>query len=1213
MKIKDILSIDLTLDIKNVINIEDISQNEIQKEIEDYIVTVGLAKDFEQFIDKFTSNPIETGVWISGFYGSGKSYFAKMIGYLLTDQDINGTSSRERLLHRFTGVENEVFFKNKISKLQRNKNVVVFLDIAKQDTAKGLSYTLFKNFLKTIHLPQDEYGYMLFNEMISTGKSDIYEFTKSRIGKDWKDVKDNMRLYFTACKEIHLKTGLSEKEYDQLLESVRSAINSFAPSDLAREIKSFIQLNKDTNVVFMFDETSEAINQKKINLLDLEGVSESLNTLGGKAWTVAIAQEKLDDVISNTGINKAQLVKVTDRFVEKIHLEATEVDIIIKSRILKKNEIGITKLAEYFKDNSGKIGDHSNLNGYGITNTSSAESFISYYPFYGHQFNLLQNFLFGTKGYASTKIAARGMIITTFDIVRKLVKEEDLFAVVAGWQIAREADTQPDIRLVNRFNAAENVLLNHQINGRKLLETINFLSESEVTKTTLLNISKSYFNHADDVFQKQDSVKQALEKLVEAKILIINDNTYKITSDVEQKILAEMNGFAVQSYLKKNKLVDLYKKSNLITALSSVTDGVKYSFNVSTDDQDDIANANTKELAIQVKSLYTIGEDRFAEINQLKSQYDENKNLAILFPDNSNFKIIDNLIDSILRIRELENKYPNKSTEEGKVVQDLMRSKEDKENALRNQIDKALTESTLIYLFNTTILNDSNYTSEVEKLQKKMVESVYNKRLQHQVSEALAPLIIKEQSADKLHNHFSHKDFKFFDANGNFIGENLSVVEEINHVIRNTYVSGADLETKLNGAPTGYSYGTIVTTLAALLRAGKLSIKTPNSTNPIYAVKDKGALEVFSKTIDFKRASFKANTQSLTANQKKEIVEFFLEHELDNLLVQIENYKVDYNTNDFQLTNAVRDISKIYVQKVEGFVSDVKDFLKYFPNAKAVQDEVRNFTSTVTPENYISRATDFITQKEDFTGNILKINRMEKFIKNNLVKLQTWANYIQELQTDLNKNNALDIGLKEKIEEYDAALKLDITKSFAMIQQLAQEIKDSYHKKYKSVVDQNANEFKKLEEKANQIILDIEALPNSLNAENLSKAKNIQFFAKQRAVNEIDLKDSITNSKSGFSYSEYLTSVSLVNQYNIDLDIYKASIITAVPPITPLPVDPQPNGGRKEPIPNPPVIRTIKTKAPHKNLSVSEYKNWLTTELQKLANAQPEDQIEIDF
>lgn len=1212
MKIKDILSIDLSVDIKNVINIEDISENEIQKEIEDYIVTDGLAKDFDQFIDKFTSNAIETGVWISGFYGSGKSYFAKMIGYLLANQPINGTLSRDRLLQRFTGVEDEVFFKNKIAKLDRNHNLVVFLDIAKQDTSKGLSYTLFKNFLKTLNLPQDEYGYMLYNAMISASKTDIFEFIESTIHQDWNILKGNMRTYFTACKDVHLKTGLIEKEYDQLLVSVQSAITSFSPADLAREVKSFIQLKKDTNVVFMFDETSEAINQKKVELLDLEGISEALNTLGGKVWTIAIAQEKLDDVISNAGLNKAQLVKVTDRFVEKIHLEATEVDTIIKSRILKKNDLGLDLLNKYYQENSGKIGDHSNLNGFGIANTSTQESFSAYYPFYENQFSLLQNFLFGTKGYASTKVAARGMIITTFDIIRKLVKEEDIYAIVSGWQVAREANNQPHIRLVNRFNSADKILADYKINGRKLLETINFLSESEVVQTTLLNISKSFFNNPDDVFKEQSVIKEALEILVEAKILIVNDNIFKITSDVEQKILDEMNGFAVQSYLKKNKLIEMYKKSNFISQLAFVSDGVKFLFNVHTDDQDDIANPNSKELAIQVKSLYTMGDNRIGEINQLKSQYDEHKGLAVLYLENNHFKDIDRLIDTIIRIGQLEAKYPSKSTDEGKVVQDLSRNKEDKENALRIAIDKAINEATIIYLFNTTILNDKNYSTEIQKLQKKMVENVYNKRLQQQLSEALAPQVIKEQNLSRLHTYFNHNEFAFFDEMGNFIGDSLSAVEEVNHVIRNTYVSGADLETKLIGAPTGYSYGTILVTLAALLRAGKLAIKTPVLKDPIYSVKDQGALEVFSKTVDFKRASFKANTQSLPAQQKKQIVEFILENELNDVLYKSENYKIDYNTNDFQLTNTIKDIAKIYVNKVQRFTDEIADFIKFFPKAKEVLDEVRNFTATVTPENYIVRANDFINQKVSFTDAILKINKMEKFIKNNLAKLQNWAQYINDVKSDLDKVNALESGLIDTMEEYGAILKTDITKNFVHLQQLAQDIKDKYHSKFKILVEQNALNFKRIQDKANQIILDIEALPNSLNANALTQTKNIQRFAVQRAINNVALDFSISDAKSGFSYSEYFTSVSLINQNDTELEIIKASLISTIPQVEPVEQS-ETKGVSTVQEPLKPMIRTISARIPSKNLTVSAYKLWLTSELQKVANAQPDDEIEIDF
>jgi len=89
MKIKEILTIDLSEDIKNVIDLEDISEIALKSEIDNYIVTDGLAKEYAKFVDTYTSNILETGVWISGFYGSGKSYFGKLLGYLgLTEKVI---------------------------------------------------------------------------------------------------------------------------------------------------------------------------------------------------------------------------------------------------------------------------------------------------------------------------------------------------------------------------------------------------------------------------------------------------------------------------------------------------------------------------------------------------------------------------------------------------------------------------------------------------------------------------------------------------------------------------------------------------------------------------------------------------------------------------------------------------------------------------------------------------------------------------------------------------------------------------------------------------------------------------------------------------------------------------------------------------------------------------------------------------------------------
>lgn len=61
--INQVLTLDLQEDIKNVIDLEDRSEIEIQQEIEAYIVTEGIGRHLYDFTNQFTSNIKETGVW----------------------------------------------------------------------------------------------------------------------------------------------------------------------------------------------------------------------------------------------------------------------------------------------------------------------------------------------------------------------------------------------------------------------------------------------------------------------------------------------------------------------------------------------------------------------------------------------------------------------------------------------------------------------------------------------------------------------------------------------------------------------------------------------------------------------------------------------------------------------------------------------------------------------------------------------------------------------------------------------------------------------------------------------------------------------------------------------------------------------------------------------------------------------------------------------
>lgn len=1199
MNIKDILTINLDEDIKNVIDLEDISEQEIKNEIESYIVTDGLAKEYADFVDTFTSNIRETGVWISGFYGSGKSYFGKLLGYMISNPKIAGTYARERIIQRFVGIEDEALIKNSINKLESVNSRVIFLDIAKQDTSKGLAFTLFKNFLKSLDLPQNEHGYLLYQMMVNEGKSDVHNFIFENIGTDWNELKSKVIRYSKAIKDIYLQKGNNENDYNNLFTTIIREIEQFSAGKLRDELKQYLDIVKDESVVFLFDEASEALNQKKYNLLDLEGISEALSALSRKVWTIAIAQEKLDDVINNSNVNKAQLTKVTDRFKTKIHLEATEVDVIIRSRLLKKKQEGLDMLSSHYKSNGGKITEHAALFGSGMSKTDSESSYLTYYPFYKYQFDLLQNFLFGTKGYASTKVAARGMIITTYEILKLEIQNRPLFHVATGWQIAKEGQPQPPVRLVNRYQNADLILKDHgsTIPGRRLLETINFLHESEVVPTTVQNIIKSYTSDPEEAIKLKEPIIKALEILTESKILLENNKTYRITSDIEQRLLDEMMGYTVQGYMKKKKLNNAYKSSQILRNIGKITDlNQQYEFYITTDNDEELTTPSLKNLKIKVQSIYNISDDKNADVEIIRQRHKDDKDLIWLVPDNQAFKEIDKLIEEIERINYLEQKYNNPNSDEGKILNGFLSSRDDKQIRLSNLIEKSLADGTLVYLFNLYQLNANNYQTTISDIQRQVIQNIYTKRLGSQLSDSIALAVIKEPREENLRKHFSGEDFKFFDNSGNFIGDNLKVAEEILYKVRNTFVDGGTIEKDLEVHPTGYSFGTIISTVAALMRGNKVIAKY--NGKELFSFKDDGVVQIFSAAKEFRKASFKKVSKSLSAVQKQELVQFLLDIEAEDFI----QTHITYNTNDFELINAIRDLGRTFVEKVNQMKSMVKNFDLLFPEVEGHKDVVGQFTGAITESNYIDRCLEFLESRNKFEKSILHIVKIEDFAKSKLPRANQWKNFVDGVKEELVKAAKSNAKIEALAAEFDEIFQTKLVKEYGSLQSLTQKIKDEYHQLFQEAAIECKANYQPVLELAQAVFDKINNLPAGLNTNALYQTNQLISFAEQRLLGDIELDTEVKDKRSKFTYSEVLSFIELAAGKKTQLEIIQAGLKTEEPK----PVE------AKEAVEVTKTKKTYSSKIPSKKMRVVEYKSWLQKELYKVSNADDEDEIELE-
>ena len=92
MQIRDLFTKDIDRSINGVVKADQLESDTVFTELDEYVITTELAKHFEEFFDAYMPSVRDPkakaasgklGIWVSGFFGSGKSHFIKILSYLL--------------------------------------------------------------------------------------------------------------------------------------------------------------------------------------------------------------------------------------------------------------------------------------------------------------------------------------------------------------------------------------------------------------------------------------------------------------------------------------------------------------------------------------------------------------------------------------------------------------------------------------------------------------------------------------------------------------------------------------------------------------------------------------------------------------------------------------------------------------------------------------------------------------------------------------------------------------------------------------------------------------------------------------------------------------------------------------------------------------------------------------------------------------------------
>lgn len=1216
-KIKDILSIQLEDDIKSVINLNSQNEEDILEELNGFILTESLSKHLSDFCDLYRSGTKQSGLWLSGFYGSGKSYFAKMIGLLLSNKSIVGTPMRQRFIPKLQGLEDADMLQNSIESIGRTPNHVVLFDSAKETGEHGISYMMMAAFLRSLGFMDNWIGFWEYDIFINGQYDEFTQKVQEKSGMAWDEVRKSPQKVIPAFKKAIKSLDVDDENYIETKKLIEDHIAKYDANKLGADLQRYLDKYTDTRLVFFVDEVSEAVTQKKINLLDLEGMAETLADTGQRVWTIAIAQQRLDDVITSANFNKDKLTKLIDRFKNRIDIKADEVETIIRHRLLAKTDEGQLQLKKYFAQNSGMLGDITNIGASGLNKTADAQTYADYYPFFSHQFKMLQYFLFGTQNMVKTQVGTRGMLISAFDILKKeSVKEENVFVHVNASQLCRQAEDNVSESLNNRYNQAEGLIHLPEyklVNGRDLLQTIHFLTQAEVILTTAENIAKSYVSSPDDYYDVKAEICKALDILVENHILIYTGNQYRITSEIEQRIINDLNSFTVPGYRIKSEAVKVIKNMAIKRAAEHCNvDGLTIDFSVKMNNDEAVSSNQSSSLEIVFHDLFTPQDSPKQYIDAIKEETQSQKKIITLVPDTTNSNEIMKLLDSLIRISDLEDSKSYSTDEEKAVVRAIINTKEEKASQLNHLINAAYNNSTLIYCYNTQLLNDSNCKNILDDVQRQMYDRIYTLRLSAFLSDDLAPKVLTA-SDSQLKNLFHHDDFKFFDTAGHFIGEQLSVVAEILNATK-SYVVGSDLERTLSDAPTGYNFGTIITTLAVLFRANKIIVK--HNGQEYHSYTDSDSKVVFTNTTQFKKASFKAVSKSLTYNERQDIVD---------ILKDDCNYKkwtgeqVNYKMNDYELVDAIRTLSREVMSRINHEIMGDDEMEKKFSMSVGARDIFVQYTAAVTDLNYYSTAKLFLddNNNEDYVNAITRVAKDLEFIHNGLPTVQKEHAFILSVEDELDKSDSVKLTFSPLKESFEKMYETNIVANATQMASITQQVKDHYYQLMKQKAEEMTYGYSDLHDNLTALETQLETYPKEWNSRLYNEIANMKKLCKRNIISNIVLNGYSTQcSKTGMQLRDIVYQINQLQTNTVRLSVMQTEIVTVAPKEN----KPQPQPGAtkstqptQQPAPKPqPKVRNMKQQIPSGKLTVGEYRKWLQHQLAMLNGFSSSDSLDFD-
>lgn len=452
MKIEQIFSKKLTRDINGVVKAEQKDNDSVYVELDEYVVTRELDRHFRAFFEAYVPSVAKShgdmsgkiGVWISGFFGSGKSHFLKILSYLLENKSVEKDGQGRQAFEFFKDKINDAMLLADIQKAVTKDTDVILFNIDSRANTDDRENAILKVFLKVFN---ERVGYCADFPHIAhlereLDKRNQYASFKDKFAEltqsTWEKERDAYDFYRDELSEA--LAHASEQSLESAKAWVEQVENNF-PLDIrnfCKWVNEYLDRTGDRNLLFLVDEVGQFIGKNTQMMLKLQTITEDLGTYcGGRAWVVVTSQADIDAAIG--GMDKRDgedFSKIQGRFSTRLQLSSSNTSEVIQKRLLSKTEEARTYLIDVFAEKGDILRNQltfdktttASLKGY-----TDAPSFVDNYPFVPYHYTLVQKVFesIRTKG-ATGKHLAMGerSLLDAFQSAAKQMKDSGLDVLI---------------------------------------------------------------------------------------------------------------------------------------------------------------------------------------------------------------------------------------------------------------------------------------------------------------------------------------------------------------------------------------------------------------------------------------------------------------------------------------------------------------------------------------------------------------------------------------------------------------------------------------------------------------------------------------------------------------------------------------------------------------------------------------------------------------